>query len=215
MNENFVRSILLKDLNFISADIIKLGKFKEILLKYNDKYNFIGKSTINSIWHRHFLDSAQLVKYIKFSNQGSLSDIGSGAGFPGIVLAIFNKNPKFHVKLYEKSPVKSDFLEDVVKKLALNAYVYSGNCEKYKINSDYVVARAFKKLDETVRISREMSEKDHKLIILKGKSAQEEAEKASKEKFFKYKLENSITSSDSKILIINIKKSEKKHNISH
>ena len=66
-----------------------------------------------------------------------------------------------------------------------------------------------------MRISREMAEKDHKLIILKGKSAQEEAEKASKQKFFKYKLENSITSSDSKILIINLKKSEKKHNISH
>jgi 16S rRNA (guanine527-N7)-methyltransferase len=215
MNESIIRSILLKDLNFSSADIIKLEKFKKILLQYNDKYNFIGKSTIPLIWHRHFLDSAQLVKYISFSGQGSLSDLGSGAGFPGIVLAIYNKNSKFHVKLYEKSPVKSAFLNNVIKTLQINATVFVGNCENYKINSNYVVARAFKKLNETMRISREMAEKDHKLIILKGKSAQEEAEKASKQKFFKYKLENSITSSDSKILIINLKKSEKKHNISH
>ncbi len=215
MNESIIRSILLKDLNFSSADIIKLEKFKKILLQYNDKYNFIGKSTIPFIWHRHFLDSAQLVKYISFSGQGSLSDLGSGAGFPGIVLAIYNKNSKFHVKLYEKSPVKSAFLNNVIKTLQINATVFVGNCENYKINSNYVVARAFKKLNETMRISREMAEKDHKLIILKGKSAQEEAEKASKQKFFKYKLENSITSSDSKILIINLKKSEKKHNISH
>ena len=215
MNESIIRSILLKDLNFSSADIIKLEKFKKILLQYNDKYNFIGKSTIPLIWHRHFLDSAQLVKYISFSGQGSLSDLGSGAGFPGIVLAIYNKNSKFHVKLYEKSPVKSAFLNNVIKTLQIKATVFVGNCENYKINSNYVVARAFKKLNETMRISREMAEKDHKLIILKGKSAQEEAEKASKQKFFKYKLENSITSSDSKILIINLKKSEKKHNISH
>ena len=215
MNESIIRSILLKDLNFSSADIIKLEKFKKILLQYNDKYNFIGKSTIPLIWHRHFLDSAQLVKYISFSGQGSLSDLGSGAGFPGIVLAIYNKNSKFHVKLYEKSPVKSAFLNNVIKTLQINATVFVGNCENYKINSNYVVARAFKKLNETMRISREMAEKDHKLIILKGKSAQEEAEKASKQKFFKYKLENSITSSDSKILIINLKKSEKNHNISH
>ena len=66
MNESIIRSILLKDLNFSSADIIKLEKFKKILLQYNDKYNFIGKSTIPLIWHRHFLDSAQLVKYIAF-----------------------------------------------------------------------------------------------------------------------------------------------------
>ena len=215
MNESIIRSILLKDLNFSSADIIKLEKFKKILLQYNDKYNFIGKSTIPLIWHRHFLDSAQLVKYLSFSGQGSLSDLGSGAGFPGIVLAIYNKNSKFHVKLYEKSPVKSAFLNNVIKTLQIKATVFVGNCENYKINSNYVVARAFKKLNETMRISREMAEKDHKLIILKGKSAQEEAEKASKQKFFKYKLENSITSSDSKILIINLKKSEKKHNISH
>ena len=138
MNESIIRSILLKDLNFSSADIIKLEKFKKILLQYNDKYNFIGKSTIPLIWHRHFLDSAQLVKYISFSGQGSLSDLGSGAGFPGIVLAIYNKNSKFHVKLYEKSPVKSAFLNNVIKTLQINATVFVGNCENYKINSNYV-----------------------------------------------------------------------------
>ena len=215
MDEATVIKKLKNSLGFSDSSIKKIKKFHDFLLEYNIKYNLISKSTEKSVWFRHILDSAQIIDFISKEKSLKIVDFGSGAGFPGIILAFYDENFRFHVKLYEKSPVKSDFLEDVVKKLALNAYVYSGNCEKYKINSDYVVARAFKKLDETVRISREMSEKDHKLIILKGKNAQEEAEKASKEKFFKYKLENSITSSDSKILIINIKKSEKKHNISH
>ena len=67
---------------------------------------------------RHILDSAQLVKFIDFS-KSSLSDLGSGAGFPGLILALFNTNKDFHVKLYEKSPVKRAFLEDVSKKLSV------------------------------------------------------------------------------------------------
>ena len=58
---------------------------------------------------RHILDSAQLVKFIDFKS-GSLADLGTGAGFPGVVIAIFNENKDFHVKLYEKSPVKRNFL---------------------------------------------------------------------------------------------------------
>tara|TARA_B100000965_G_scaffold395144_1_gene408248 strand:- start:181 stop:828 length:648 start_codon:yes stop_codon:yes gene_type:complete len=213
MNEADVRSVLSKSLNFSSENIDKFNKFHEILLEANKKHNFIAKSTVPLIWHRHFLDSAQLVKFIDFSDGKSLSDLGSGAGFPGIVLAIFNKSSKFHVKLYEKSPVKEKFLNNVIKELQINASVFGGSYDKYEINTDYVVARAFKKLDEILRISREIVKKSHKLLILKGKNAQEEAEKASKHHFFEYKLENSITSNDSKILIVNVKKSEKKHTI--
>ena len=83
----------------------------------NKKHNFISKSTEVDIWHRHILDSAQLVKFIDFS-KGSLSDLGSGAGFPGMVLAIFNENKNFHVKLYDKSPVKRAFLEKISKILS-------------------------------------------------------------------------------------------------
>ena len=112
-NISQVIEILKRDLNFNNTDIEKLIIFHDEVLKFNKKYNLIAKSTEKTLWNRHILDSAQLVNYINFNRDGSLSDLGTGAGFPGIVLGIFNKNPKFHVKLYEKSNVKCDFLKNV------------------------------------------------------------------------------------------------------
>ena len=109
MQDKQVINILQNQLHFSSESIEKLKIFTNALISANKKHNFISKSTEFDIWHRHILDSAQLVKFIDFS-KGSLSDLGSGAGFPGLVLAIFNENKDFHVKLYEKSPVKRAFL---------------------------------------------------------------------------------------------------------
>ena len=119
MNDDEAKQILLKDLNFSENDVNKLEVLKKSLLEYNSKYNLISKSTEKSIWSRHILDSAQLIKYFSTKYEASLADFGSGAGFPGLIIAIFNKNPKFHVKLYEKSPIKREFLSKVKKKLIL------------------------------------------------------------------------------------------------
>ena len=89
MQELEVIKILQEELKFTDQSIDKLKMLETELLIANKKHNFIAKSTEVSIWSRHILDSAQLVKYINF-NQGSLSDLGSGAGFPGLVLAIYN-----------------------------------------------------------------------------------------------------------------------------
>ena len=112
MQDNEVIKYLQNHLQFSSQSIEKLKIFINALIIANKKHNFISKSTEAVIWHRHILDSAQLVKFIDFS-KGSLSDLGSGAGFPGLVLAIFNENKDFHVKLYEKSPVKRAFLSEI------------------------------------------------------------------------------------------------------
>ena len=103
MNKEKVQSKLLNILKFSADDLEKLTVFHNELIKFNKDYNLISKSTENQIWSRHILDSAQIVKYVGFEDDKSLSDLGTGAGFPGIVLAIFNKNSNFHVKLYEKS----------------------------------------------------------------------------------------------------------------
>tara|TARA_B100000900_G_scaffold194509_1_gene164545 strand:+ start:133 stop:747 length:615 start_codon:yes stop_codon:yes gene_type:complete len=204
MQDNEVINILQKQYNFSSKNISELKILKNLLLKANNRHNFISKSTEPNIWHRHILDSAQLIKFIDFSS-GSLSDLGSGAGFPGLILALFNTNKDFHVKLYEKSPVKRAFLEDVCNKLSIKAQIY-GNIYEEVINSDYIVARAFKKLEAIIQVSREIAKKSHKLIILKGQNAQEELKKAFNNKKYDYKLENSITNKDSKIIIVDFKK---------
>ena len=204
MQDYEVINILHNQLKFRTKTISDIKIFVDELLKANKKHNLISKSTENTIWHRHILDSAQLVKFIDFS-KGSLSDLGSGAGFPGMILALFNENKDFHVKLYEKSPVKRAFLEHISKKLLIKVEII-GNVYEGSINTDYIVSRAFKKLEAIIQVSREIAKKSHKLIILKGQNAQEDLKKAFKKEKYDYKLENSITNEDSKIIIVDFKK---------
>ncbi len=209
MKADEIKDILVKKLKFTHQDIEKLNKFHDELLKYNKKYNLISKSTENEVWSRHILDSAQIVNFIDFKQSHSLSDLGTGGGFPGIVLSIFNKNNKFHVKLYEKSKIKCDFIRKIIDKLNIYCNLYENDYQYHEIDSNYIVCRAFKKLPELLRISREIVKKSHKLIILKGKNAQEEVNNLSKEMIYKYRLEKSITNNELGILIVDvIKKSE-------
>ena len=204
MQEHEVINILQNQLNFKTKTISDIKTFINELLKANKRHNFISKSTESVIWHRHVLDSAQLVKFIDFS-KGSLSDLGSGAGFPGLILALFNNNKDFHVKLYEKSPVKRAFLIDVSKELSINVEIL-GNVYEDFVDTDYIVSRAFKKLEAIIQVSREIAKKSHKLIVLKGRNAQEDLKKAFNKKKYDYKLENSITNEESKIIIVDFKK---------
>jgi len=200
MQEQEVIKILKKDLNFSESSITKLKLLKQDLIKANKKHNLISKSTESEIWKRHILDSAQLVKFIDFK-KGSLADLGSGAGFPGIVIAIFNNNKNFTINLYEKSPVKRIFLEKLTKKLCINVNIFS-NVYKQKIEASTIVCRAFKKIDKIIDISREIVKYPHKLIVLKGKNAQEELKKAFKSQKYPYKIEVSMTNKESKIIIM-------------
>ena len=202
MQQSEVINILKKDLNFTDQSIEKLKKFKDLVLNENKKHNLIAKSTENLIWGRHILDSAQLVKFIDFKSH-ILADLGSGAGFPGLVLAIFNKYKDFHVKLYEKSPVKREFLSQVIQELELKADVF-GDVRDYRIDANIIVCRAFKKLDDVIQVSREIAKKPYKLMILKGQNAQEEIKISSKIKKYPYKLEIGRTNKDSKIIVIEI-----------
>ena len=204
MQEQEVIRTLQNQLNYTAKNISDIKIFINELIKANKKHNFISKSTEKVIWQRHILDSAQLVKFIDFS-KGSLSDLGSGAGFPGLILALFNKNNHFHVKLYEKSPVKRAFLKEMSDKLAIKIEI-CGNVYEDSINTDYIVCRAFKKLETIIQVSREIAKKSHKLIILKGQNAQEDLKKAFNKEKYDYKLEKSITNEDSKIIIVDFKK---------
>ena len=204
MQQLEVIKILKKSLNFNDYSIEKLKKFTNLVLKENQNYNLIAKSTEKQIWHRHILDSAQLVKFIDF-NVSSVADLGTGAGFPGLVVEIFNKNKAFHVKLYEKSPVKRRFLIGVIKELGLNAEVL-GDVRDEVLDSEIIICRAFKKLDQIIQVSREIARKPHKLMILKGQNAQREINNSFKTKKYPYKLENSMTNKDSKIILMEINK---------
>ena len=205
ISETDVKRILTQNFKFDAIKIKKLDDFVKSLLIYNKKRNLIAKSTEKDVWCRHVLDSAQLIKFIDDKECSGIADLGSGGGFPGIILAIFFQNFNFHVKLYEKSPIKSAFLSNISKKLGLNCKIICGDVNSLKIQSNYIVCRAFRKLPHILNISRENCAKKHKIIVMKGKNAQEEINNTSQMKNYKYRLENSITNNDSKIIILNAK----------
>ena len=199
MDISSVKKYLQDNLGFSDEKIDKISKFVDLLLIFNKKYNLISKNTEKEVWSRHILDSAQIIKYIDFKKDHILSDFGSGAGLPGVILSMANTNPNFHVKLYEKSPVKRTFLSDIQK---ITEFDIEKNVYDYEIiKSDYIVCRAFKKLDLIFDISREKVKNPHKLIILKGKNALNDLKKLPKDKNYRYKTFDSITDKDSKIII--------------
>ena len=112
--------------------ITSLVKYENYLIQSNKTLNLIGKSTINEIWTRHFLDSSQVIDFID-KNTKNLIDLGSGAGFPGLIIAILAKDRKISlkVKLIEKSPKKASFLREIVNYLNLNVEVLNINALTY------------------------------------------------------------------------------------
>ena len=201
MKARDILDFLQKNLHFSSKSVDKLRLYVDLLLRYNKKLNLISKTTEKTVWNRHVLDSAQIIQYIP-NDAKNIVDFGSGAGLPGLILSIFDDKNKFHVKLYEKSTLKRKFLASVKESLKLDFDILD-NVYGNEIEADLIVARAFKKLDEIIRISREIVKKPHKLIVLKGKNAQEEIKNVSKVEKFDYKLIKSITDNDSKILVAN------------
>ena len=186
--------------------IISLKKYEDMLIKGNNNLNLIGNSTIKEIWTRHFLDSAQVIDFIS-KNDKTLIDIGSGAGFPGLVLAIVAKDRKIplKIKLIEKSPKKTKFLKDLIDQLHLDVKVINQNILKdsKKLYEDVFVARAFKPLKTILELIHNKAENWKKVFIFLGKTGKQELLQASKIWDIEYKQRVSVTSNDSIIIEIN------------
>ena len=186
--------------------ITSLKKYEDILIKANKSLNLIGNSTINDIWTRHFLDSAQLIDFID-KNDKTLVDLGSGAGFPGLVLAITLKDRKIplKVKLIDKSPKKAKFLKELINKLQLDVEVINQNIfeEPKKLLDDIFVARAFKPLKIILQLIHNKAINWKKIFIFLGKTGKDELLQASKSWEIEYKQRVSVTSDDSLVIEIN------------
>ena len=190
--------------------IDSLVKYENILIKSNEKLNLIGKSTINNIWSRHFLDSAQVIDFIDKNDVKICTDLGSGAGLPGIVLAILMKpkKPEFKVIFYEKSYHKSNFLKEISKKLKLNTEINQKNIfDEKDLSTDIIISRAFKPLPVIFEIASKNFIKFKYIILFLGKSGKEILEEASKKWKFDYEKKKSLTNDESLVVkISNLKK---------
>ena len=201
---------LIKSLQVSRETIYSLNLYESLLLENNKKFNLISKSTENILKTRHILDSAQAIDFIDKSSK-ICADLGTGAGFPGIVLSILFKERKYPIRidLYEKSPKKCQFLTQVVTKLDLDVLVLEKNVlEQKNLEVGTIVARAFKPIQSIFKIVTKNFKNFKNLILFLGKNGKQTLLDASKVWEFEYKEQKSVTSEDS--LILNIKKVRKK-----
>ena len=179
----------------------KINTFKEMLIEENSRINLVSKTTLDDIDNRHFLDSAQLMPLIKNKNL-SLLDVGTGAGLPGIILAIAGCKK---VNLVEKQSKKCNFLKRVNGQLELKMNIINKRVEDIVGEKfDYIVSRAFARIDKIITATKNISHKNTKFILLKGKTYLDETKLISKKKF-NVKYFDSLTSAESKIIELSYK----------
>jgi len=170
------------------------------LLQENENFNFIGKSTIDQTWHRHILDCAQLIQFIK-NPQKKFADLGSGAGLPGMVLSILGLK---EIHLVEKSFRKADFLRKIKNISPNRVFVHQAKLEELEnINFDCIMSRALAPLDKLLEYCKKFLKDDGYCLFLKGKNLPLEISQAKQKFSFEFELFPSLTSKESNIIRIN------------
>ncbi|MAZ46721.1 MAG: 16S rRNA (guanine(527)-N(7))-methyltransferase RsmG [Rickettsiales bacterium] len=166
--------------------IDKFAQYHDLLIKSQEKTNLVGSGTISSIWSRHFSDSAKLTDRIILETNAKaflrVCDVGSGAGFPGLVclLILSGKKIKIQMTLIESNKKKCEFLNLVKKKLILSVNIINQRVEKVEEKFDIVMSRAVAPLHILLKLLMPLSKRDTVFLLPKGKNYKKEIEKAKK-----------------------------------
>jgi len=203
----------LNGLNVSRETFLDFENYVSLILEKNKKINIISKKTASkkAIIDRHIIDSAQIIDFVNL-NCNTTTDLGSGGGMPGIIIAIILKNMKnkMNVHLYEKSHHKSHFLKEVSKKLNLNTKVFQKNIfDIKKLETGTIMSRAFKPMPIVLDLVYENFADFKNLIFFMGKSGKKIFEESKKNWELEYEERKSLTSDSS--FLLNIKKIKKKN----
>ena len=198
----------LNHLNVSRETFLDFENYITMILEKNKKINIISQNTASkrAIIDRHIIDSAQIIDFVNL-NSDTTTDLGSGSGMPGIIVAIIlkNMNNNMNVHLYEKSYHKSQFLKEVSEKLNLKTKVFQKNIFEIKnLETGTIMSRAFKPMPVVLDLVYENFSKFKNLIFFMGKSGKKIFENSKKNWEFEYVEKKSLTNKDS--FLVNIKK---------
>lgn len=175
----------------------RLKTFVTLLRAEAGQQNLIAPSTLDQIWSRHIVDSAQLMGAAP--EKGLWLDIGSGAGLPGLVIALLRDEP---IELVEPRKLRTDFLARCASELELaNVAIHTARIERTTGPAVVISARAVASLDAVLRIAAHRSTSSTVWILPKGRNAQSEVEEARRKWHGSFHVEPSITAPDSLIVV--------------
>jgi len=183
--------------------IEKLERFAALIREENERQNLVSRATLDNLWERHIVDSAQLVRY----GRGSWLDIGSGAGLPGLVIACLVDGP---VALVEPRRLRAEFLQRAAADLDLAVAVHLSKAEALRGRFDSITARAVASADKLLRLSAHLAHSGTRWILPKGKSAQSELAEARLNWQCEARVEPSLTDPESAILVLSEVRAKKK-----
>jgi len=203
----------LSSLNVSRETCLDFELFISMIIEKNKEINLISRETTKNdvIRERHIIDSAQIIDIINL-NTNTTTDLGTGGGMPGIVIAIMLKNMKkdMKVNLYEKSYHKSGFLREVSRKLKLNTAIFQENIfDIKKLKTGTIMSRAFKPMTVVLDLVYENFSSYENLILFMGKEGKETLTKSLRNWDLEYVEKKSLTNKNS--FILNIKKMIKKN----
>lgn len=164
--------------NVSRETLARLRRYVDLLEKWNRRINLVGRGTLDDPWRRHMLDSAQLWPLLP-AGAASLADLGSGAGFPGLVLAIMGVE---NVHLIEADRKKCAFLREAARETGTTVTVHNERIEEIEsFQADIVTSRALAPLTKLLDIAEPLTKKHSILLFLKGRSVDLELTEAVKE----------------------------------
>ena len=180
-----------------------LETYVALLADWNQRHNLVSEKSLENVWHRHVWDSAQLIRFVP-ETATSLVDLGSGAGFPGIVLATMMRDrPKFRAVLHESIAKKCRFLEEVATRLGLNVEVRNARMEEATREVfDLVTARACAPLAKLLGYARPFQDSRTVNLFLKGQNVESELTEARTSWRMKVERHQSLTDPSGVILEI-------------
>ena len=197
-----MRGLLELDVSRETLDALKY--FEDLVVLWNPAINLISNSSVSDLWSRHIIDSAQLFLFT-LPDEGLWLDVGSGGGFPGIVVSIVAKElaPSLRVVLVESDNRKCVFLRTVIRELGLSVKVINDRIENVKLdNVVYLSARALRNLNSLLFIVENNVSRETVCIFPKGRSYKRELVESQKNWKFDFNLIDSNTSEDSKVIVL-------------
>lgn len=180
------------DLPITDEQLADLDRFRAMVVERNAVMNLIGPATEAAFWSRHALDSAQLLRHAPEAQ--TWADLGAGAGFPGVVLAILLKDrPKARVLLIDSLAKRCRFLDEAVGALALPAEVINARAETVQASVEVVTARACAPMEKLLGFAQPFFRRGATGLFLKGESAAAELQAARKSWSFDAELRPSLS----------------------